>query len=199
AHDAPSEDIDYECHVDESLPSRHISEIRDPQLIRPLGAKHALDLIAWARRRWVRHCGAQLLAAHGPLQALATHQAAHGAAGHLQTFAMQLAPDLAHSIDLHVGLPNASHLVGQHVVSLGALGPQLGARLALRVQPVGGWGDLHHLADRLDPVRTAVFVDECLHGLKRRSSSAWAKYALALRRISLAWRSSRFSRSSSLI
>ena len=33
----------------------------------------------------------------------------------------------------------------------------------------------------------------------RRSSSAIAKYALALRRISLAWRSSRFSRSSALI
>ena len=33
----------------------------------------------------------------------------------------------------------------------------------------------------------------------RRSSSAWAKYADALRRISLAWRSSRTSRSSALI
>ena len=37
------------------------------------------------------------------------------------------------------------------------------------------------------------------HGLCRRSSSARAKYADALRRISFAWRSSRFSRSSALI
>jgi hypothetical protein len=44
-----------------------------------------------------------------------------------------------------------------------------------------------------------MLVDERLHGLKRRSSSAWAKDALALRRISLAWRSSRTSRSSALI
>src|SRR5471030_111657 len=41
-----------------------------------------------------------------------------------------------------------------------------------------------------------VVVDEGDHRLNGRSSSAWAKYAEALRRISLAWRSSRFSRSS---
>jgi len=41
-----------------------------------------------------------------------------------------------------------------------------------------------------------VIVDDGDHGFDRRSSSAAAKYADALRRISLAWRSSRFSRSS---
>jgi hypothetical protein len=35
-------------------------------------------------------------------------------------------------------------------------------------------------------MRLAMIVDERNHGLNRRSSSAWAKYALALRRISLA-------------
>ena len=45
----------------------------------------------------------------------------------------------------------------------------------------------------------AMIVDERDRGLNRRSSSAWAKYADALRRISLAWRSSRFSRSSARI
>ncbi len=44
-----------------------------------------------------------------------------------------------------------------------------------------------------------MLVNEVDHGLDRRSSSAWAKYADALRRISFAWRSSRFSRSSALI
>ena len=47
----------------------------------------------------------------------------------------------------------------------------------------------------LDPIRPALIVDERDHGLCRRSSSAWAKYADPLRRISLACRSSRFSRS----
>src|SRR4029453_15184029 len=64
---------------------------------------------------------------------------------------------------------------------------------------VGGRGDRQHLADRLDPVATPVIVDEGDHVLDRRSSSAWAKYAERLARISLAWRSSRTSRSSALI
>ena len=44
-----------------------------------------------------------------------------------------------------------------------------------------------------------MIVDERRHGLNRRSSSAWAKYALALHRTSLVWRNSRFSRSSGLM
>src|SRR5690606_9549184 len=60
-------------------------------------------------------------------------------------------------------------------------------------------GDLKHPADRLDSVGVTVFGDKPRHGLKRRSSSAWAKYADALRRIPLACRSSRFSRSSAFI
>ena len=40
---------------------------------------------------------------------------------------------------------------------------------------VGRRGDRQHLADRLDPMRPAVIVDEGDHGLNRRSSSAWAK------------------------
>jgi hypothetical protein len=64
---------------------------------------------------------------------------------------------------------------------------------------IGRWGDRQHLADRLDPMHLTVIVDERDHGLNRRSNSAWAKYADALRRISLAYLSylsSRFSRSS---
>ena len=49
------------------------------------------------------------------------------------------------------------------------------------------------LRDRLDPVDAAMIVDEGDHGLDWRSSSAIAKYALALRRISLAWREPRGS------
>src|SRR5208337_1951366 len=63
---------------------------------------------------------------------------------------------------------------------------------------VGGWGDRQHGADRLDPVLGAVVFDEVTHDLGRRSSSACAKYAEALRRISLARFSSRTSRSRSL-
>src|SRR4051794_30545849 len=58
------------------------------------------------------------------------------------------------------------------------------------------WGDRQDSANRLDPIRFPLIVDKGDHGLGRRSSSAIAKYADALRRISLACRSSRFSRSS---
>src|ERR1700722_19233899 len=39
---------------------------------------------------------------------------------------------------------------------------------------IGRQGDRQHPADRLDPMRLAVIVDEGNHGLNRRSSSAWA-------------------------
>lgn len=67
------------------------------------------------------------------------------------------------------------------------------------MQVVRRRGDRQHPADLRDPVCVAVLIDERRHGLNRRSSSAWAKYALALRRISLACRSAQFSRSSALI
>ncbi len=74
--------------------------------------------------------------------------------------------------------------------------------LRLRFAPLGlvvrRWGDRQLGADRPDPVSTTMFADERRHHLARRSSSAWAKYADALRRISFARRSSRTSRSSSL-
>jgi hypothetical protein len=54
-------------------------------------------------------------------------------------------------------------------------------------------GDRQHAADRLDPVRRAVVVDERHHYFARRSSSAGAKYADAFRRISFARLSSKFS------
>jgi hypothetical protein len=37
---------------------------------------------------------------------------------------------------------------------------------------LGGWGDRQDAADRLDPVRGAMIVNESDHGLNRRSSSA---------------------------
>ena len=60
-------------------------------------------------------------------------------------------------------------------------------------------GDRQHGADRLDPEHGAMVGDELDHrgDVLRRSSSAWAKYANAFRRISFARFSSRTSRSSS--
>lgn len=74
-----------------------------------------------------------------------------------------------------------------------------------RVPVVTGRGGLQDTADRLAPETVTMLIDKCPQDLVRRrkacpSGSAWAKYALARhRRISLAVRSSRFSRSRALM
>lgn len=73
-----------------------------------------------------------------------------------------------------------------------------GIGLTGRIPPVRRWSDRQHLADRHDSIDFAVLVDERLHRLNGLSNSAWATYADALRRISLAWRSSRTSHSNAL-
>src|SRR5690554_5793963 len=66
------------------------------------------------------------------------------------------------------------------------------------MSPVTRRGHLQNPADGLDPERVSVLVDETLQLFKRRSSSAWAKNALAALRMSLARRNSLFSRSNCL-
>ena len=61
------------------------------------------------------------------------------------------------------------------------------------------WCDLQNPADRPDTKDVTVIINERDHLRNGRSSSAAAKYALAFFRISLAWRSSRTSRSNSLM
>src|SRR5436305_1961413 len=136
------------------------------------------------------------LAADSTLQTHGLHQAPDGAAGNFLAVALQLPPNLPYAIDLEILLKHTRDLWHQPGITL------YPCRQPRRIGPPGGmgvigrWGNRQHLADRLDPIRPALIVDERDHGLCRRSSSAWAKYADALRRISLACRSSRFSRSS---
>lgn len=65
---------------------------------------------------------------------------------------------------------------------------------ACRVRMEGGRCNRQPPADRLDPVLTQEVINERDQDMNRRTSSARAKITLALRRISLAWDRSRFSR-----
>jgi hypothetical protein len=127
------------------------------------------------------------------------HEAADRASRDVLSLPPELAPHLAHAVDAEVRIEYAPDVGLQDEVAPGP-GRQPG-----RVGAPGDMGavrrrgDRQHLADRLDPVGPAMVVDEGDHRFSGRSSSAWAKYADALRRISLAWRSSRFSRSRALI
>jgi hypothetical protein len=103
---------------------------------------------------------------------------------------VQLHPDLVGAVDLHVGIPDALDLRFELSIAPGSSADQQCVPLASRVAPVSRRGELQNLADRLDPASAAVLIDEGFGHFSRRSSSAWAKNALAGFRISLARRSS---------
>src|SRR5690606_34788297 len=108
-------------------------------------------------------------------------------------------PDFPHATDLEILPPYPLELLSEHRLSPR---PSRAERRIARPGLAGvvrRWSDRQHAADRLDSIPLPVRVDERHHHPGRRSSPAWAKKAAALRRISLARRSSRFSRSSSLI
>jgi hypothetical protein len=127
------------------------------------------------------------------------HQPRDSAAGNVETLAAQLVPDLAHAVDAPVLLEDSPDLGAQRLIPVRTIRPPGRIGPLRQMIIVGGWGDRQHIADRLDPVRIPMRVNETHHHFDRRSSSAIAKYADALRRISFAWRSSRFSRSSAFI
>jgi hypothetical protein len=198
ADDAPRISIDHEGHVHEAAPGRDVGEVADPQRMRPRRLELPLDPIQRAGG-WAGDRGADLPAPHSPLQAHGPHQARHCAAGDPDPLPAQLAPDLPDTVDAEVLFEHAPDRDGQSRIAFGPCRQLARIGTPRSMSVVGRRGDRQQLADRLDPVDGAMLVDEGDHGLDRRSSSAIAKYALALRRISLAWRSSRFSRSSALM
>ena len=113
--------------------------------------------------------------ADNPLQTHVPHQSRHRATGSIEAFALELAPDLAHAVDGEVLIEDASNLDLQRGVLPGARRP-LG-----RIAPfghtgvVGRGGDRQDPANRLDPMRSTMIVNEGDHGLDRRLSSAIAK------------------------
>src|SRR5690606_22010121 len=136
--------------------------------------------------------------ADGACQPQLQHQSLYPAASDPDALPVQLLPDLLRTVDLLVLVPDSHDLDTELLVALRARRASLRLSLLLLLCVVGRRSDRQYIADRLDSVLLTVLVDERHHHFARRSSSACAKYADALRRISLARRSSRFSRSSSL-
>ena len=116
---------------------------------------------------------------------------------HVAALTAKLTPDLAHAIHVKVLLPYTTNLAAELDVALRSRWLAAWVLLSRFLLVIGRRGDREHPADRLDPVTLTVRVDEQHLHFGRRSSSAWAKNADALRRISFARFSSRFSRSSS--
>src|SRR5690606_1443090 len=131
-------------------------------------------------------------------QGLPAHEPFYGTSGDRNGLTIHLLPDLISAVHLHVGLPNTLDMRHKHVIALRTRTAKGRITRLRRMTPVSRRGDLQNLADRLDPKLIAMPIDKGSQDLKRRSSSAWAKNALASFRISLARRSSLTSRSRSL-
>ena len=199
ADDVPREDINDKGDVDEAAPGRDVGQIRDPELIGTRGHKLALDQVGRPGRAIIGDRSLEPAPADGALQPHLPHQSLDRAAGDDDAFPAQLLPDFAGPVHGEVLVPDPLDLSSEPDIALGAARACLGMGLTRLMPVIGGRGDREDLADRLDPVRLTMRVDEGHHSLGRRSSSACAKNAEAFRRISLARRSSRTSRSSSFI
>src|SRR5690606_10229128 len=136
----------------------------------------------------IRDRGAHASAADHAAQALGPHEPLHRAARRPVPLAPELPPDLPRAVDAAMGAPEAIDLAAELGVALdpGRLPGRI--RLPSLGLVVGRRSDRQDPADRLDSVLVTMTVDERHHHGPRRSSSAWAKYADALRRISFARR-----------
>lgn len=173
AHDVAGEDVDNEGDVHETLPGRDICEVGDPKLVRPLRGELSIDAIERTRGRGIGPSGPYRLATHrAPQPFLGSHQSLDRAAGGLDALALQLPPHLARSIHLQIRLPEPLNVVRQHLVATNPRTAQGRIAAASHGTSISGRGDLQYLADRLDPEALAVPVDETVHHLLRRSSSA---------------------------
>src|SRR5581483_10719587 len=192
-HDHPAEGVDHERRVDEARPCRDVGQVTHPQQVRGGGGEVALHQVRRPLRDRGRHGGPLGLAPPGSFDPQLPHEPDHAVPTHSDVLSVELPPDLARPVDVEVLLADAKDLELQLLVS----------ELAGRCRPapcrvVGGWGELQHPADRLDPPPLSVPIDE-RHYFGSRGSSSRAKKLAAAFRISLALRSSRFSRSSSTL
>jgi hypothetical protein len=109
------------------------------------------------------------------LQTHIPHQSRHRATGNIEALTFELPPDLARAVDAEVLIEDAPDLDLQRNILPGARRQPGGIPPLGRMGVIGRGGDRQDLADRLDPMRPTMIVDEGDHGLDRRSSSAIAK------------------------
>src|SRR4051794_4365784 len=190
ADDAAAVDVDDEGEEQLAFPAAQVGEVRHVEPIRAGGGEVALDPVWPAGRVGVRHGGAPgLAAALGALDAVLAHQPLHAiAADVLGAGAPERQVQLAVAVGAEVGLVQLTDRRGQLLVADRAWRHEAAAALIVR-RP----GFPERAADELDgEAELLLGVDEGAH-LRGVPSSSFAKYTLAARRISFAWRSSRTS------
>ena len=171
AHDATGIGVDDERNVDEPHPGRDVRDVGQPQGVRARGLEHPVDPVRRTRERRHGRGRFHLRAPHHAAKTKLAHQP-RDRAPHRDALTLELAPYLTPG-DV---LPQLRIAMGTRRLPAAVRVPSLALVVRRR-------GDRQLPADRLDPVLLTVRVDERRHVLGRRSSSAWAKYADALRRI----------------
>lgn len=107
----PSDDpagvgVDDEGGVAEPRPDRDVGEIRRPKHVRHWGIELSIEVIAWARRRFVANDHAHRLTADPACHTHLTHQPLHRATRDRKARAGHLPADIGNAIDHEV--------VGEH-------------------------------------------------------------------------------------
>ena len=175
ANDLPGIGINDESDIDEPLPGGDIGKVADPEHVRPGHPELPVHLVQRARCRSVRDRRLVRLAPDNALNAHTLHQPCHRASGDIEALAAQLPPDLPDAVDPPVLFEYPQDLGAQGRVSTCPIRQPRWFSPPRQMVIVGGRGDRQNLADRLDPVRIPMRVDERHHHFDRRSSSAIAK------------------------
>ena len=173
-------------------------DVGDPELVRPLRDKLAIYQVSRTSQGIVANSCPTLATPCHALYSQLIHQALHGATGHFNLFAIHLAPNLSRTVDPKVIFPDSLDINLELLILLSPFRQPVRISLTRLLFVIGRRGDRQLLANWLDSIFSPMLVDKRDQYFGRRSSSAWAKKADALRRISLARFSSRFSRSNSL-
>lgn len=103
------------------------------------------------------------LVVHDTLQAVLSNQALHPAARDLDQVALELLPHLVHSIALAALAPDSPDLDHGLVVGLRAIQTQIRIAGSDLHAVVAGRGALQNLADRFNPERLPMSIDERTH------------------------------------
>ena len=122
---------DHEGDIDKAVPGRNVEparrrpgEVGDPQGVGPGGLEVTVHEVLWAGRGLVADRRARRPAANDALAAQRSHQALHGAPGHVLAFTPQFPPDLARAVHLEVLFEDPTDMAPQFGVA-----PHPGRRL----------------------------------------------------------------------
>ena len=112
-NDPTREHVDHEGHEEEAHPGRHVREVRDPELIRPVRREVALDQVGRTISAIVADGRLEALASPNAVAARCAHQTLDRTPGNLDALTPELLPGLVRAVDALALVVNATNFDGQ--------------------------------------------------------------------------------------